>query len=280
MGTSLPLDLARLVIEFTASADWSLQTVTALSLVSKEVQSWSDRYLFRDIVVGDDGLPRTEEFMRDFAQDNAPIRFQTARSYVRTFSTQATDGDERLALKFLLCCTNIHSIAFWHMTIPSPLRDRSIPSLERLSFSPGDDARLSFSAPLFRTITHLEIAGYDSSDWPVLWSAGLSSMPSLTHLVLDALPDVKPHIHLLSNLPDSVRIIMLRFGRITQATRVADDPRIVCFASQEQNASEGFPHLDIFVEGFHTWTGKKFEDETYWTIGERLLQKKLEGLIP
>ncbi|KAH8824195.1 hypothetical protein DL96DRAFT_1613351 [Flagelloscypha sp. PMI_526] len=283
MDISLPLDLAKLIIEFAASDDWSLRTSISLSLVSKEVQTWSDVYFFRDIVIEEDAIPlKTKTFMTEFSQENPPLRLHTARSHVRTFSTKQSDkedteDEEEVVFRFLALCSNLHSIALWHMSVPSGLLDLSIPSLRRLSFGAGKHDQVSFSMPLFNSITHLEIAGYNSSEWPALWSAGLRSIPSLTHLALDALPLSDCQSDLLKRLPASFSLVLVRNIETYESELMqgVDDPRIVVFTDSDDI---GLPFLDIFSDGFHAWTGQQPEEETYWVQGEKLSAKQRQNI--
>ncbi|KAH8824198.1 hypothetical protein DL96DRAFT_1682509 [Flagelloscypha sp. PMI_526] len=81
---SLPLDVLQDIIEWAAESDRSLQTTSMLSLVSKEVQLCSDKYLFRNIIIPDTNIPKKmTEFLVDFVQDHRSPRYDLARFHVR-----------------------------------------------------------------------------------------------------------------------------------------------------------------------------------------------------
>ncbi|KAH8824197.1 hypothetical protein DL96DRAFT_1613353 [Flagelloscypha sp. PMI_526] len=214
-----------------------------------------------------------EKLMKDFTQDNPTHRFKRAAMHVRNFSTKQPHDGARLTTEFLCACPKLFSIVFWHMTIPTPLFEISMPGLRRFSFHPHRS--LSFTAPLFHSITHLEIAGYDSKYWPFLWSAGLSSLPSLTHLALDAQPHSELQEALLEDLPSSIRVILLRVGDLSETRRFANYSHVVCFTDEMKDATRDLPFLYVFSDdAFYIWTGKPSEEESFWIQGERWLEKR------
>ncbi|KAH8824276.1 hypothetical protein DL96DRAFT_1613567 [Flagelloscypha sp. PMI_526] len=217
---------------------------------------------------------KTKEFMCSLIEGSATARVQMAKMHLRTFTTKQDEDDDGLIAKFLPLCPNLFSIAFWQSTIPPPLRDLSIPSLRRVLLYTDGENNFSFSAPIFRSVTHLDVGGFDSDEWPILRSAGLRCMPSLTHLVIDGGQARRLAIvfdDILLNLPPSIRIVLMQ---VDDTPSGLEDPRILLFNNPEEHDPADLPCLDVFHSGFHAWTGKQCEEETFWTVGEKLLEEK------
>ncbi|KAH8804181.1 hypothetical protein DL96DRAFT_1631420, partial [Flagelloscypha sp. PMI_526] len=178
-----PIDLARLIVETAALSDWSLCTARALSCVSREVQLWSDQFLFQNIVIQEEGAAPGAmlRFIDDFISEDPSPRIGRARAYIKTFSTkQEEDYDGRIP-KFISLCSALESLCIWSLEHDSSYFSTNIPSLRKMSLA-SFDYPLSFKMPLFQAVTHLELAGVMTAGWPLIWNADLSSMPSLTHL--------------------------------------------------------------------------------------------------
>ncbi|KAH8826086.1 hypothetical protein DL96DRAFT_1607140 [Flagelloscypha sp. PMI_526] len=266
-AASLPVDIARLIVEM---ASRSLYTACSLSLVSKEVQTWSDPFLFCTVVISvtDIVSKEMELFMDSFTAPTPTQRLLRARGYVQIVATQQlTDPNKRIP-RFLGCCSNLFSFCNWTQVLSSSFFDLHIMSLKWLSLN-GWVEPLSFKSPVFQSITHLDLTGLNFSEWPDIWNANLGFIPSLTHLLLDASGpsdvisnDVLSIIS--SHLTPTIQLVLLSVKGVTKGSITSDhDKRI---AIVEMGA------LNVYEEVWMTFSGPLQEGEAVWSHAEKLLK--------
>ncbi|KAH8804182.1 hypothetical protein DL96DRAFT_636027 [Flagelloscypha sp. PMI_526] len=275
----VPVDIARLIFESAAVSDRS--TACALSCVSREVQFWSDPFLFRNVVIQDEGTVREAmlEFIDNFISEDPPSRILRARDYVQRFSTKQDNDQENRIPKFIGLCTALESLCLWTLDLTAPFLPINIPSLRKISFSSFDKGPQTFNVPLFHSVTHLEI---DSADPISIWKAELSSMSSLTHLVLVLLDQNKiaTAISTVScSLPSHLQVLLLVMRRTEQSSLegISYDERIVIGVSLRSNEvpSESNSYAEyVYEEDWAAWTGETSEVDTCWAKAELLLRDK------
>ncbi|KAH8818788.1 hypothetical protein DL96DRAFT_1621944 [Flagelloscypha sp. PMI_526] len=291
----IPPELLMLIVSFAAAS--CPRTATKLSLVSRQVQSWSDPHIFRNIVIEDDcGAPEQleEDYELVVAEDASP-RLLRARTYVRTFSSRQSDTTESQFCKFFSLCPNLFSIAFWEAPLPLDMASLSFPTLRRMAFQ--ETKGLSLESLLFKTVTHLDLVGWTFSRLPDL---GVKRMTSLTHLMLSSWSIDTSHDEeeLLKGAAPCLRLLILRLN--DDYPMPAGDlrkyvPCVLPVASPEEYEDEdedegekkevekeevpGIPNFDVCGDkAFKEWCGKTPEEDSFWLKAEKLLEslRKLE----
>ncbi|KAH8806974.1 hypothetical protein DL96DRAFT_586396 [Flagelloscypha sp. PMI_526] len=278
----LPLDTLREMIEWAAESDWSLQTASALSLVSKGVQFWSDKYLFQNIVIYEDRVPKKmSAFLLDFIQEDRSPRYELARFHVRRFATRAT-GHSKDLVKFISHCPNLFTICLWNEWIRNRLLNKPLPSLRRLTFSSCRSvSSLSFRSPIFQTVTHLALVPFYITKWHKFFSNGLSTMPALQYLILygndryGALPTPSDMLELSQNIAPSIRVLAVTIDGLVDPSLMEGnlDPRIIIVTDRLKWSDEDTenPFVEITNNiGFQSWTGERLEEESIWAQIERI----------
>ncbi|KAH8804179.1 hypothetical protein DL96DRAFT_636006 [Flagelloscypha sp. PMI_526] len=275
----VPLDIARLIVENAAVSDRS--TACALSRVSREVQFWSDPFLFRIIVIQGEGTVSKAmgDFINNFISENPTQRILRAQSYVKMFSSRQKSDEENRIPRFIARCTTLEALCLWTLGLNSSFMSINIPSLRRISFSCFRKWPQTFRVPLFRSATHLEI---DSADGAGMWDAGLPSISTLTHAVL-VVPEgtvTKSVLSTISSqLPPQLEVLLLVMRKNEKASLegVSHDDRIVIGISlwPGENLSENSSDEKyVYEDEWDTWAGEKPEEHTCWAKAEGMLRYK------
>ncbi|KAH8818789.1 hypothetical protein DL96DRAFT_1820188 [Flagelloscypha sp. PMI_526] len=294
MGTFgvMPTELVTLIVSLAAAS--CPQTAAKLSLVSRQVQSWSDPHIFRNIVFGDDSWSAEdldEHFSLAIADDASP-RLVRGRSYIRTFSSKQYEKSTGQFCKFISLCPNIFSIAFWDAELPLGITSLSIPTLRRMSFQ--ETSGLSLQSPLFKTVTHLDLAGWKFSSLPTL---GVRNMTSLTHLVLSSATIDVSHVEeeVLKGAAPSLRLLILRLYEDAPPLPAEDLRKLrkslPCVlpltAPEECEDEEGegekgeiekeevpwLASFDVSCDtAFEEWCREIPEEDSFWHKAEKLLE--------
>ncbi|KAH8818786.1 hypothetical protein DL96DRAFT_1621936 [Flagelloscypha sp. PMI_526] len=273
-SNELPIEILMVVISLAAAS--SPRVAVNLSLVSHEVQRWSDSHLFKNIVIQDSHIPRAMEVLLDsFILKNASARFLQARNYVRTFSTKQVKDNKKRLPKFISRCPNLFSIALWNYPLPLGISSLIMPSLRRVAFP--NTRGLSFESPIFRTVTHLELVNWDI---PIPPSLGLQSMKYLTHLILSPWGFYPLGIDqaAVELFPLGLQILFLALKENGVhmrhwPPRRGTDIKYLLPVTGPNVSVPGIENLDVYGdEAFKVWSGEIPEEESFWVKGERLLQ--------
>ncbi|KAH8826088.1 hypothetical protein DL96DRAFT_1607143 [Flagelloscypha sp. PMI_526] len=277
----LPVDLAREIIELAAASDTSRQTARSLSLVSREIQSWSDRFHFQNLVEDPSG-PEEKDFLAHFVSDQPSNRLKRARLYVLRFASRRSyDHQGHIG------CPNLTSLALWAVELPALFQhpNQSLPNLRRLCFSfvYGGASAISFRSPAFQNVTHMDLGAWAVEDWPTFWQAGTELMGSLTHLVLNgksARTEERQNLisEAMSHMPPALRVLIVIVEEETLPDIVNEqyDPKVV-FIVEHSSLPSGFGEIRGHVNGgdaFEMWSGEGNENLTYWSVAESVVEDR------
>ncbi|KAH8826087.1 hypothetical protein DL96DRAFT_1607142 [Flagelloscypha sp. PMI_526] len=266
---SIPVEIARLIVQF---ASHSLSTSCSLSLVSRQVQTWSDPFLFCTMIISktQEVSQKMRTFIDSFVSSVPSDRLCRARRYVQIVATlQFNDPDETL-YRFLGCCSHLFSVCVWCHVVPSSFSALHIPTLRWLSLS-GWEIPLSFASPVFQSISHLDLTGVFFSDWSDIWEANLAFIPNLSHLLLNAsgpsdIVDGEVLSTISSHLTPSIRLVLLAVKKLPAEARAGGyDVRIAMVEVGILNVDE---------EVWTTFSSPLHERETIWSKAETLLLER------
>ncbi|KAH8804183.1 hypothetical protein DL96DRAFT_1631424 [Flagelloscypha sp. PMI_526] len=281
--SDIPIDVARLVFEIAATSDQ--QTACALSYVSQQVQSWSDPFLFRHIVIIalvslDEAMLR---FIDSFISKDPSPRIRRARGYVKTISSkQYDDGYSRIP-NFVRRYSSLESLRLRSLTSTHLLFKLIVPSLRKLSFPYHDTDIMTRNMPLFYAITHLEVDAYETF---TIWDADfdISAMPSLTHLTVvmnkNRINDMNTVITTVSAyIPPRFKLLLLllRRGQKNSLEGVTYDERIILGVLPRLGdvANDMDAELDdVFEDEWGDGTAQSVKEGTRWDRAERMLRDK------
>ncbi|KAH8823394.1 hypothetical protein DL96DRAFT_1617455 [Flagelloscypha sp. PMI_526] len=305
MGTinNLPLDVLRLLFEYAASSN--LESAQALSLVSNEVQLWTDPHLFHTVKRKSHQGPYRICLVDRMCLPDASSRLVQARNYVRVAAWEdfAPFSSIKEALEN---CPNIVQLCLWGNVFPFQPNDssypsfeiiQSYPSLRRVATHVNDVSHIppsAFSSPFWMTITHLQLNYYDaiSSSVTAFQVPLFTTMTALTHLAFFA-TDHGAHKELdynqaLSRIRDSFSpsltlcLLSLMAPRdasrdtwlveMVRTCRKVDD-RIVLWLMAPEDSVD-----DVVItksgDAFQAWCGVQDGVRTFWEIGEDILKKR------
>ncbi|KAH8828930.1 hypothetical protein DL96DRAFT_1708103 [Flagelloscypha sp. PMI_526] len=300
---NLPLDILRLLFEFSASA--SFESAKSLSLVSREVQSWTDPHLFQ-IVHGHIGNGCDEFWtclLDEMCMPDASPRLILARNYVRAVAWKEMVDENSDIEKPLDHFSNLVQICLWSNFFPGqldyPLHDRleitqAYPSLRRVATCIFDERTTplnAFGSPFWTAITHLQLLYHCpmSSPYSPFQSPLFATMPSLTHLaLLSEGSGIELDVDLAlsrvrDSFPKSLVLCLLRlrvpFGSNEEYwtaemanTSSKIDQRIVMWMGlSEINAGDMVVTSD---DNFQDWCGVHDGVQTIWDKGEAILKKR------
>lgn len=187
--------------------------------------------------------------------------------------------------RLISACSGLVSLAVWRMEGDTVVVEHiSIPTLSKLHFPRSPT---SFSKPIFRFVTHLDIS-VDYPGWPSLRKAGLDKMDGVTHLAMNALAAPVPLTVIVENLLDIIppRLQVLVLGidsyqsRESTFSRLAngdDDVRVVPYFSGHSGHIVPKPGLILDYsarEKLKSWTGQLSEDESFWGLGLQIVQDR------
>ncbi|KAH8826069.1 hypothetical protein DL96DRAFT_1816516 [Flagelloscypha sp. PMI_526] len=287
-----PLDLVMEIIELASSLDLFRQTACSLSLVSHEIQAWSDKYLYRNLYIRSGGECVSRDFMERFVSDDAPSRFKRARPYVLGFvSRQDSNPHENIVERLMAVCPNLCSLALWDLLLPVTFVSPGyvFPNLKRvcisdLSARTSESSHISFRHPAFEHVTHLDLASFELSEWSLVWSAGIDSMPSLTHVILDfTRVDDRPLpiSQAVSHMPPTLQVLILLVENDDFEDLIGKeiDFRVV-FLVEESDGSRIMLTGEVLRgdvngnQGFHMWAGEIQECESYWSKADQVVKAR------
>ncbi|KAH8832120.1 hypothetical protein DL96DRAFT_1812829 [Flagelloscypha sp. PMI_526] len=310
---SRDLDVARHIIELAASDDTpKRKTARDLSLVSKQVQSWADPWIFRDVVVSSRLASTPICRLIDAVIHSSPKqpRFQRITNCIQTFTCTAINDPENRIPRFLECCPNIFSIALRGISLPvkalsargcyANLRKACFLDFTYDSKKAGQSSEPRIPLlrlPLFQNLTHLDWSSWDFKDWStVLWKeAGLASVPSLTHLAMTAddedeqgqplngLTEIFRALSEECKLPPSLKVLLLLVSEGHMHSLSHDDTenydsRIVLALSgplciDSDPEFDNHDAIDLLNCGWRVW--RHWTDPiSFWDAAERVLQRR------
>ncbi|KAH8828932.1 hypothetical protein DL96DRAFT_1814231 [Flagelloscypha sp. PMI_526] len=175
---NLPLDVLRVLFEFSASA--SFETAKELSLVSKEVQHWFvmiDPHLFQIIQGSNQDSSRTC-LLDQMCMSDASPRLVLARNYVRAVAWELNVRNQSDIEKPLEHFPNLVQICLWRNIFPhQPNHTAPRSEWDEITQAYPSLRRVSNISGIIDQCLHL-ILQFTS---PIL-----VDMPSLTHLSLPA----------------------------------------------------------------------------------------------
>ncbi|KAH8822145.1 hypothetical protein DL96DRAFT_344188 [Flagelloscypha sp. PMI_526] len=302
---NLPFDIIRVIFEFSASAHTT--GALALTLVSREVQSWSDPHLFKFLVDSEKGS-RAFQSLEDMSSDGASPRLIRAREYVRAVAHRFRVWKVSFLQQYLALLPNIQRLYLWLIPFPNKEHDEMFnfsqvhPSLREVSIllpDAYDLAHNAFSRPFWSKITHLQVSpqsplSYAASPFAV--ASLFAGMSSLTHLVIEdrILRDVDANTavsRVVASLPASRELCLLpvfqppqpficvadgrTWNRIIQGTM---SDRIVVWWDGSidfvpPKPTEDLVHMDS-NSLLRYWWDPRDGELTFWERGEAILKKR------
>ncbi|KAH8828926.1 hypothetical protein DL96DRAFT_1595988 [Flagelloscypha sp. PMI_526] len=295
---NLPLDILRLLFEFSASA--SLETARTLSLVSKEVQRWADPHLFQVVQSTSDHsdlqIPRSS-LLNQICMSDASPRLVLARHYVRAIAWREHVEETTHLQQALDNLPNLSQLCLWQNIFPfepGKLKPNQLseitqhyPALRRLATCLSERSclpRSAFASPFWTTITHLQVnyyyAAISSGSSPFQLPL-FTAMSSLTHLALltkhpsredDTFP---PSLLLcLLNLVPPRDLERLGNSELLSTSRKIDERIVMVTFVDEDNSDE----IIIVHSGdnFQDWCEVPDEVQTLWDKGEAILKRRRE----
>ncbi|KAH8798397.1 hypothetical protein DL96DRAFT_1720519 [Flagelloscypha sp. PMI_526] len=271
----------RLCTEFSASSN--LESARTLSLVSQEVQLWTDPFLFRCICQHEFSTPY--QLLDQMCSHYASPRLVRARSYVRAIGWKSPMMERNLP-QYLATLPNISQLCMWVQTNYFTGGQTVYSSLRRL-FSSASQTN-SFNLPFWSTITHLHLytvrTMVETFEQPLF-----GSMIQLSHLAIGTLdrywkeePDIAAAVECVRRaFPPSLRLCLLsldiqvRPSNHAQLQELCDgkvDNRIVvCLPTKPTLQLNG---LLVLNSRDHTtylqWCVDQAESDTYWEKGEEI----------
>ncbi|KAH8828965.1 hypothetical protein DL96DRAFT_1021009 [Flagelloscypha sp. PMI_526] len=198
----LPLDILRLLLEFSAATN--LESARVLSLVSKDVQLWADPYVFQ-VVRGprkNNSDESSSTLLARMCRSDASPRLVLARNYVHTAAWKENVKQKFYIKQALEHFPNMTQFCLWGNIFPfRPEHDTSntrpfeitqgYPSVRRVATCILYQSTVppnAFGSPFWMTITHLQVNYYAavSSVGSPFYLPLFATMTSLTHLALPA----------------------------------------------------------------------------------------------
>ncbi|KAH8828921.1 hypothetical protein DL96DRAFT_1595974, partial [Flagelloscypha sp. PMI_526] len=287
---------------FELSASTWRESAQALSLVSKEVQRWTDPYLFQIVKCRFYSGEYSISLLDRVCMPDAPPRLVLARNYVRAIAWRSR-VDKRSYIELALGkFPNLAQLCLWTNFFParadyqgglSPsgsfLIDQKYPSLRRVAtcmdtllFLPPN----AFRSPFWMSITHLHINYYraissqnspfrmpllspstdnqNETNFDLAFSRVTATLPPSLKLCLLALPPPrKPRIPWIKEMVDTSQNF---------------DERIVMWVMFPVNNMDELVGTER-ADNFRAWCGVQDGAYTYWEMGEAVLKKRQERRI-
>ncbi|KAH8828889.1 hypothetical protein DL96DRAFT_1789646 [Flagelloscypha sp. PMI_526] len=304
----LPLDILRLLFEFSASTN--IESAKVLSLVSKEVQSWTDPHLFqivRKFGTNSSGISETSLLGQMCIPDASP-RIILARNYVRSLVWDKSVPKGSYTEQALKLFPNLTQLCLWQNIFPANRKDplkqdfettQSYPSLRRVAtclYSQLSVPPNAFSSPFWMTITHLQVRSviqisfmHSAFQLPLF-----IPMTSLTHLAISRFADV---VELDTNLalsrvrgtfPPSLTLCLLDlmpygsvslrhwFEDMTEACLKIDERIVMWWPDPRGDIDE--MAVVRSNDPFQDWCRVQDGAQTFWEMGEAVLKRRRERL--
>ncbi|KAH8828919.1 hypothetical protein DL96DRAFT_1595972 [Flagelloscypha sp. PMI_526] len=295
VSRNLPLDILRLLLEYSASTRF--ESARVLSLVSKEVQSWTDPHFFQTVnALFYSGKYAISSLDRMCMPDASP-RLVLARNYVRAVAWRSYVPKPFYVKQALENFPDLAQVCIWSTVFPFQPEDTSsqsslrpfvitqmYPPLRRvatcidgLSTVPPN----AFGSPFWTTVTHLHLNYYralslpDSPFQQAFFNEDDFEL-AFTRVTANLPPSLKLCLLALTPSRDSLRRPWLaKMVTISQNF----DKRIVMWSRMfVDNSDELVGTSD--EDNFQAWC--KFQDgaHTYWEMGEDVLKKRRGRLRP
>ncbi|KAH8828928.1 hypothetical protein DL96DRAFT_1595990 [Flagelloscypha sp. PMI_526] len=298
---NLPLDVLRLLFEFSASANF--ESAKTLSLISKEVQLWTDPHLFQ--IVQGFGISHTKRLKISLGDrmcmSNTSPRLILARRYVRAVAWEKHPPDKigiEMALEIFpnlvqLCIRSC--LPYGPESMPHGfVITHSYPTLRRMTTSLLGHSPFPpniFESPFWTTLTHLQIKylrfKYDFE--PSFPSPLFINMRSLTRLALLYTYHVELDVDIAlsrikETLPSSLILCLLSLAAPPDLDRgpwLAElvkasfkvDERIVIWSTESGDDTE---NIVVTSHTFQEWCGIQDGVQTIWEMGEAILKRRQE----
>ncbi|KAH8829804.1 hypothetical protein DL96DRAFT_1553436 [Flagelloscypha sp. PMI_526] len=277
----IPEDISREIFEYMASSG-GVPCIT-VSLVSKAVQNWTDRFVFSRILIKSH---EKWELLANLTSNTTSrtVRMQCACSLLRilafdyvmigselgTFDLDATvevfPGLESVYVN----CEKACPINILH------------PNLRRIGGAFGVLWVTNLQVPLsLSSITHLDITFCHPGNWHRLKILGLSRLPMLTHLccslgnldmgttLLDLLR-VLVKIFPPSLLVCLVELPMISLYNIKETYEVGLDDRLVLCTQDEVHLEAEWILTAQLFDNVEEWGGLVPKENTFWKVRQRL----------
>ncbi|KAH8828896.1 hypothetical protein DL96DRAFT_1708068 [Flagelloscypha sp. PMI_526] len=297
----LPLDILRLLLEYSASI--SFKSAQTLSLVSKEVQQWTDPYLFQTVQGARDNHSSMPYLLDRMCMTDASPRFVLARNYVRAIAWKGALSKRSSVKHALDCFPNLTQLCLWGNLFPfrswhdkyvveSLEITQNYPSLRRVATGIYTQLGLppdAFGSPFWMTITHLQVNYSDaiSLDASAFQLPLFTTMSSLTHLALF------PHTtwsesntdlalsRVRHSFPPSLSLCLLSFvapegidrrlwlAKVANASLKVDKRIVISTSVMEDNEM-----VTEYGDTFQAWCEVQDGLWTFWEIGEAVLKDR------
>jgi hypothetical protein len=186
----LPSDLARLIIEESALTD--ARTGFSLLQVSRQVQSWAERIVFRNVIVDSDAVAHKLLGPLLTSSKSPSYYANTIKSLCMTYTVPVEDMEAVLSacrgVEYLACWgqpllpRSIHTVAFINLVTSLPLHSLSLRVREFIAEQDPDLA-------MFEGVKFLDIR---DTFWPSWSWKGIASLKNLTHISLTSFSDTFP----------------------------------------------------------------------------------------
>ncbi|KAH8828890.1 hypothetical protein DL96DRAFT_1814195 [Flagelloscypha sp. PMI_526] len=305
---SLPLDILRLVFELSAST--SVESAQVLSLVSKEVQRWTDPHLFQIVrKAGHNSFEISKtSLLEQMCMPDASPRIIVARNYVRSlvldkFASKGSHFPEQ-ALEIF---PNLTQVCVWGNIFPlkgmGSLSQnfeitQSYPCLRRIATCLDSQANVppnAFGSPSWMNITHLQVRSYRpiSSDGSAFQLPLFISMTSLTHLALSRMIDKEEYnadlafsrvrktfppsliLCLLDLMPSGTLAINHWYRDMTNRCLKVDERIVMWWTGPKYDVGEMVARTH---NSFQDWCRVQDGEQTFWEMGEAVLKRRRERL--
>ncbi|KAF9050564.1 hypothetical protein BJ165DRAFT_1592499 [Panaeolus papilionaceus] len=176
----LPQDLERRIFELSYYNEGSPDNKRLL-LIAKRTRHWLRPLLYR--IIYQCFIAGTKEPFPNFQDRPSFVKLHEICSHVKSLAIDNTCHTIVQSGALIEQCHNLENLACWGENSIDLLSSsiQKLPNMRRLSGIFRDFTRDGQIAPVFSTVTHLEIL-YIIADWP---PNILTSFPQLTHLVLN-----------------------------------------------------------------------------------------------
>ncbi|KAK7030212.1 hypothetical protein R3P38DRAFT_898542 [Favolaschia claudopus] len=269
-GPRLAFELERIIFEEAARS--CFQDVPTLMLTAWRVKHWVEPFLYR-VVLSTKRKHETSSYVPfnillqkiKMTSENVDIVGLSVR-YIFTES-RGQDVDD-LVTALLICprLVDLYILGLLGDANPALLPGlMTLHNLQRLTIdlkSVFVNQDIDFKSPVFHHLTHLELLGCDSDDYPEAL-AGLDAVPHLTHIAFN-LVEKSAIVHDLIRGYTRLRcIIFMDIGQSNIRPHSADDRFVALRQTQ---------FVDDWLRGATT-------GEDYWSLAERFIAAKRAGTV-
>ncbi|KAK7039936.1 hypothetical protein R3P38DRAFT_2696078 [Favolaschia claudopus] len=269
----LPPELERKIFEQAALS--CFQHIPTLMLTAWRVKLWLEPFLYR-VVIDPELVDEVETAYADYPYIPDQTLLQKLRIYSSSsvglyvrhilWDLSAQNSDDLLVA--LSLCVNVTDLFILGdpntMLLPAINRLRNLSHLAIHVKSLCTSRSIDFASQTFSRLTHLELLGCDSDDFPdhdIL--VGLGAVPNLTHISFNVVYDaaaVHEQIRTHSNLQC---IVFFEVGRAKHRP-LSDDDRFVAVRQTR--------YITDWLHGATT-------GDDYWWLVERFIEAKRAGKV-